>query len=71
MQENRAIVFNCVHGDVGENGELQKILRDQGVCFTGSKHAASSACQSKKAIADVLEVRARAVANSGCVMSSR
>ena len=24
MQENRAIVFNCVHGDVGENGELQK-----------------------------------------------
>jgi len=29
------IAFNCIHGTFGEDGQLQKILEDRGVAYTG------------------------------------
>src|ERR1700738_4200263 len=29
------VAFNCIHGTFGEDGQLQKILEDRGVAYTG------------------------------------
>ena len=39
---NIDVVWNALHGEYGEDGEVQKILDDIGVPYTGSKHLASA-----------------------------
>ncbi len=35
------LIFNCLHGGFGENGELQHRLNNEGILFTGSDEEAS------------------------------
>jgi D-alanine-D-alanine ligase len=35
------VVFNCIHGTFGEDGQLQKILERRGVPYTGARAASS------------------------------
>ena len=35
------VAFNCIHGTFGEDGQLQKILEDRGVAYTGDGVEAS------------------------------
>jgi D-alanine-D-alanine ligase len=35
------IVFNCIHGTFGEDGQLQKVLERRGVPYTGARAASS------------------------------
>ena len=35
---NKYICFNALHGSFGEDGELQKILKNNKFCFTHSNH---------------------------------
>ena len=42
-----AVVFNAVHGGAGEDGRLQELLANEGVCYTGSNPEASRVCADK------------------------
>ena len=44
---NKYICFNALHGSFGEDGELQKILKNNKFCFTHSNHISSANCFSK------------------------
>ena len=46
-----ALVFNTLHGAVGENGELQAMLASFGVPFVGSGAAATRLCSEKASLA--------------------
>ncbi|KAG6557536.1 hypothetical protein Mapa_000810 [Marchantia paleacea] len=48
-KDNDAVVFMAVHGGIGENGSLQKLLEDARVPFTGSGPEASRLCMDKAA----------------------
>ncbi len=41
------LIFVCLHGTFGEDGQLQRILKKQGLPFTGSSEAASRDCFDK------------------------
>jgi len=43
-KEKDAIVFLAMHGGVGEDGTIQKMLEDAGVRFTGSSSSACNIC---------------------------
>jgi D-alanine-D-alanine ligase len=41
------VFFVCLHGQFGEDGQLQKILEDKNLCYTHSDSAASKAAMDK------------------------
>ena len=41
------IVFNALHGGIGENGDIQSILEINNISFTGSGSKASKVCMNK------------------------
>ncbi len=41
------LVFNCLHGEFGEDGQLQLILENLGIPFTGSDSVSSELCRDK------------------------
>ena len=41
------IVFNGLHGSIGENGQIQSLLKLEGIPFTGSGFRASAICMDK------------------------
>eukprot|EP00899_Mesostigma_viride_P028420 jgi/Mesvir1/8763/Mv02681-RA.1 len=49
-----AVVFIAVHGGAGEDGRIQALLEDAGVCYTGSGPEASHLCMDKAATAEAL-----------------
>ncbi|KAL3684077.1 hypothetical protein R1sor_002099 [Riccia sorocarpa] len=53
-KESQAVVFIAVHGGIGENGTLQRLLEDAGVPFTGSGSEASRLCMDKAATGGAL-----------------
>jgi D-alanine-D-alanine ligase len=44
---NKYICFNALHGTFGEDGKLQKILKNNKFCFTHSNHISSVNCFNK------------------------
>lgn len=46
LQDN-STVFIAIHGGIGENGELQAILTQKGIPFTGSLTASAQLCMDK------------------------
>ena len=44
---NKYICFNALHGTFGEDGKLQKILKNNRFCFTHSNHISSANCFNK------------------------
>lgn len=54
------IVFNALHGGVGENGQIQSLLKKNKIKFTGSNEHASKLCMNKersKIIAQILGMK--------------
>lgn len=49
-----SVVFVALHGGIGENGELQKMLELSGVQYTGSGPEASRLCMDKYATGEAL-----------------
>ena len=49
------VFFLALHGEFGEDGELQKILEDRGLCFTGSGSAASATAINKVACKEAVQ----------------
>ena len=47
--KNSDIVFNALHGGIGENGEIQKWMGENDIKFTGSGSKASKLCMDKSA----------------------
>ena len=45
--KNADIVFNALHGGIGENGEIQKWMSENNIKFTGSGFKASKLCMDK------------------------
>ena len=45
--KNLDIVFNALHGGIGENGEIQKWMEKNGIKYTGSGPLASALCMDK------------------------
>ena len=41
------MIFNALHGGIGENGEIQKWMYDNNIKFTGSNAESSSICMDK------------------------
>lgn len=54
VKDQDAIVFLAMHGGVGEDGTIQKLLEDAGVRFTGSSSSACNICMDKLLTADVI-----------------
>lgn len=52
--ENIDLVFPAVHGEFGEDGELQKLLEEQNIPFVGSGSLACSQMFNKDQAADIL-----------------
>ena len=44
---NKYICFNALHGPFGEDGKIQKILKNNKFCFTHSNHITSAKCFNK------------------------
>ena len=44
---NKYICFNALHGSFGEDGKIQKILKNNKFCFTHSNHISSANCFNK------------------------
>jgi len=44
---NKYICFNALHGPFGEDGKIQKILKNNKFCFTHSNHISSVKCFNK------------------------
>lgn len=57
LQENDAVVYNMIHGVLGEDGQLQQYLAHYGIPFTGSPEASSNICMDKLSTADFIGVR--------------
>lgn len=57
MQDEGAVVFNCLQGGIGEDGRLQSVLERAGVRFTGSNELASAICADKLDTAEQLQAR--------------
>eukprot|EP00892_Ulva_mutabilis_P002530 jgi/Ulvmu1/12278/UM087_0012.1 len=53
-QTNSAVVFNMIHGSIGEDGTLQQYLQHFCIPFTGSGEAASRICSDKAETAEVI-----------------
>lgn len=54
-KSNGAVVFNAIHGGVGENGVLQGLFEAEGVFFTGSGSSASALCMDKALTGDCIQ----------------
>jgi len=52
-QEN-AVVFLAMHGGVGEDGTIQRLLEQRGVRFTGSSSSACQVCMDKMFTAELI-----------------
>jgi D-alanine--D-alanine ligase len=48
------LVFIAIHGSIGENGELQAMLTEAGVAFTGSGSPAARLCMDKFATGELV-----------------
>ncbi|WP_461248643.1 D-alanine--D-alanine ligase family protein, partial [Treponema sp. R6D11] len=46
-KQQDADIFICLHGGIGENGELQEMLEQRGIHFNGSGSQASKLCIDK------------------------
>ena len=57
--QDRSIVFLAIHGGIGENGELQKLLSNSEIPFTGSLTAAARLCMDKYETGKALESYAK------------
>lgn len=53
-EKNKVMVFLAVHGGIGEDGTLQKLLEEREIPFTGSDAEASRLCIDKVATAEAL-----------------
>ena len=51
-----AVIFNALHGDIGESGELQSFLNGRRIPYTGSGELASEVCCDKAETSRQLEV---------------
>lgn len=49
------VVFNAMHGEYGEDGQIQKILESIGVPFTGPQKTAAAISMNKKATKDIYQ----------------
>ena len=47
LKSDHQIVFPMLHGAFGEDGTLQKLLSERGICFVGSGAEASALCMNK------------------------
>ena len=47
LVDNVDIVFNALHGGIGENGEIQSWLKKNNIRYTGSEEFASKLCMNK------------------------
>jgi D-alanine-D-alanine ligase len=50
LDPRRDIVFPALHGEFGEDGTLQGLLEQAGICYAGCDAAASRLCMDKQAI---------------------
>lgn len=57
MQMNSAVVFNTIHGALGEDGTLQQYLSYYDIPYTGSPEAPSRICMNKLETAECIGVR--------------
>ncbi|MCK5566127.1 MAG: D-alanine--D-alanine ligase [Planctomycetes bacterium] len=53
--ESIDVFFLALHGEFGEDGKLQKILEDRGLCFAGSGSAASKIAIDKAACKEAVQ----------------
>jgi len=51
--QNCDLVFNALHGEFGEDGQVQKILETTGVCFTGPQKLAAALSMNKAQTKDI------------------
>ena len=61
LDRDRSIVFPALHGEFGEDGQLQGLLEDAGIHYCGSDARASRLCMDKaatKALAEELKIGA-------------
>lgn len=56
LQANDAVVYNMIHGVLGEDGELQQYLSHYNIPYTGSPEATSSICMDKLSTAEFVGV---------------
>lgn len=56
VQTNSAVVFNQVHGELGEDGTVQQYLAHFSIPFTGSGETASRVCMDKAETAEFIGV---------------
>ncbi len=47
VNRHDAIIFPVTHGEFGEDGELQKLMEDAGLCYIGSDSVSSELCMNK------------------------
>jgi D-alanine-D-alanine ligase-like ATP-grasp enzyme len=59
LQENDAVVYNTIHGGLGEDGSLQQYLSQYDIPYTGSPEVASRICMDKLATATFIGVRSQ------------
>ena len=45
--QNCDIIFNALHGGIGENGEIQNWMEKNNIKYTGSDEFSSSVCMDK------------------------
>lgn len=57
LQTNGAVVFNLIHGELGEDGTLQQYLTHFSIPFTGSGETACRICTDKAETAEFIGVR--------------
>ncbi len=47
VQRDRAFLFIALHGGIGEDGTIQKLLEERNICFNGSSSTTSELCMDK------------------------
>lgn len=48
-KDNNAFILLALHGGIGENGTIQKLLQKKGIPYNGSDHSTSQVCINKHA----------------------
>lgn len=56
LQTNNAVVYNTIHGVLGEDGTLQQYLSHYAIPYTGSPEAPSRICMDKLDTAEFIGV---------------
>lgn len=67
LQVDKAVVFNLVSGDCGEDGSIQQMIDAYGIPRSGSGELASQVCYSK--VDTSQHIKVRSVLSCSCVAS--